>query len=128
MNEGIMKSDANVVKGGSYVRDEMPTSYYCYYYTIPNMVDDLGLDVYSYRLYGHLKRVAGDSGLCWQTERTMAAACRMSRSKVNEAKHVLEQKGLITITPAPSGRGRPYHVIAIVDIWQQNYARYHEGA
>ena len=35
---------------------------------IPNIIDDLGLYVYAYRLYGHIKRVAGEQHRwAWRT-------------------------------------------------------------
>jgi hypothetical protein len=90
---------------------------------LPNMIDDLGLSVYAFRLYVHLKRVAEDEGSCWQSARTLAEACNMSAGKVSEAKDELEQKHLITRHPKIQ-RGGIGDDITIVDIWPQNFARY----
>ena len=93
---------------------------------IPNMVDDMDdLSVYAYRLYGRLKRVAGDSGVCWQSTDTLATACNMSAGSVVKAKTELVEKGLIDIVKIknPHG-GREYHEIRITNIWQDNLAKY----
>jgi hypothetical protein len=92
---------------------------------IPNTVDDMGLSVYAYRLYGHLKRVAGDAGKCWQSTRTLADACGMAAGTVSKAKIELKEAGLIKIKGEESERGgRDYHVIEIVDIWLENFIKY----
>jgi hypothetical protein len=54
-------------------------TYRRYFTIIPNMVDDLGLSPYAYRLYGHFRRVAGEAGECWQSTATLAETCKMSR-------------------------------------------------
>lgn len=94
-----------------------------YYSQMPNIIDDLGLSIYAYRLYGHLKRVAGDQGKCFQSVTTMAEICGMSRTKLIEAKKELEQpipkfggKGLIYISKQAGFTDK----ILIVDIWEEN--------
>lgn len=91
---------------------------------IPNIVDDLGLDCYAFRLYAHLRRVAGEHGECWQSTRTLAAHCRMSTGRVSAAKSALADAGLIRIEER-AGAGGLYHVITIVDIWQRNAESVH---
>lgn len=90
---------------------------------LPNLIDDMGLSVYAFRLYVHLKRVAEDEGSCWQSARTLAEACNMSSGRVSEAKDELEQKQLIVRHPKIV-RGGIGDDITIVDIWPQNFARY----
>lgn len=108
-----------------YIREENP--YRKYFHIIPNMVGDLGLDPYTYRLYGHLKKVAGEKGECWQSAKTIAAACNMSTAQVSISKKILEEHGLIIIEEIPNPHGgRPYHSITICDIWKRNYAFYAE--
>lgn len=93
---------------------------HAYFSMAPNMLDDL-LDPYQYRLYGHIKRVCGESGECWQSTRTMAEKCKMSTGKVSEAKGELQEMGLITIKQCKrKNGGLPYHLITIVDIWKRN--------
>jgi hypothetical protein len=92
-----------------------------YFTVVPNIVDDSELDPFAFRLYVHLKRVAGETGRCTQSTSTLATACKMSRPVVVDAKKTLVEKGLITIELVENRHGgRPYHEITIVDIWQEN--------
>ena len=92
-----------------------------YYTQVPNIIDDMDMSVYAFRLYVHLKRVAGDEGKCWQSTDTLAQACRMSAGKVSDAKKELEVLRLIKIEQVDNPRGgRDYHSITIFDIWQRN--------
>jgi hypothetical protein len=90
---------------------------------LPNLIDDMGLSVYAFRLYVHLKRVAEDEGSCWQSARTLAEACSMSAGQVSKAKDELEQKQLIARHPKIL-RGGIGDDITIVDIWPKNFAHY----
>jgi hypothetical protein len=92
---------------------------------IPNIVDDLDLSVYAFRLYVHLKRVAGDSGKCWQSTDTLAKSCKISNGMISKAKDELVEKRLIEITEEKLQRGgRAAHHITIVDIWLENFVKY----
>jgi len=96
-----------------------------YYTTIPNIIDDMDLSVYAYRLYGHLKRVAGDGGKCWQSTETLAKACGMGWATVSRAKTELVGKELIIIEQVknPQG-GKDFHNITITDVWENNTIKY----
>jgi len=96
-----------------------------YFTMLPNLVDDTSLDVYAFRLYVHLRRVAGDNGKCWQSTRTLAEHCRMSVGRISEAKQTLLEHGLIVLKHEP-GPGGIHHIITIADIWSQNMERYKE--
>jgi len=101
---------------------------HAYFAMMPNMLDDL-LDPYQYRLYGHYKRVCGESGACWQSTETTATACKMSVGKVSEAKQELLRLGLIRIEERKrKNGGRPYHRITLVDIWNRNIIHCSERA
>lgn len=92
---------------------------------IPNLLDDSDLSVYAFRLYVHLKRVAGDSGRCYQSTATMAKACKMSAGMVSKAKNELVSKDLIVLTIKKGEHGEfDSHLIEIKDIWAENYSRY----
>lgn len=54
-------------------------------------VDDLGLDPYEFRIYGHIAR----RGNCFASLKTIAETCRMSVRKAQYALNVLEGVGLI---------------------------------
>lgn len=91
---------------------------------IPNLIDDLALSVYAYRLYGHLKRVCGASGgACYQGTRKMARHCMMSVGMVSKAKQELRDRSLITVRTFPASANRPDE-IRIVDIWPRNFAAF----
>lgn len=111
-----------------------------YYACIPHIIDDLNLDPYAYRLYGKLKRIAGENGgICWMSTRKLAKACNMSMGKVSESKQALahprpelEGKSLIVIIKKyDEGRGReninPRHHIILTDIWPENMMRYSQA-
>jgi hypothetical protein len=90
---------------------------------IPKLVDELGLDPYAYRLYGHIKTVTGETGRCWQSTRTLAAACGMSPGRVTAAKRTLVAAGVIRIEKGGGSGGRT-DVITPVDLWSRNHAHY----
>lgn len=92
---------------------------------VPNMVDDADLSVYAFRLYVHLKRVAGDSGRCYQSTATMAKACKMSAGMVSKAKIELVNKNLILLTIKKGEHGEfDSHLIEIKDVWAENFSKY----
>jgi hypothetical protein len=96
-----------------------------YFTMIPNIIDDLDLSPYAFRLYVHLKRVAGDEGTCYQNRDTLAEKCHMSAGSVTEAKNELVALGLIEIEDQPTTHGgKPYHIITITDVWDKNHSNY----
>lgn len=94
-----------------------------WYTMIPNIVDDMGLDPYAFRLYAHLRRVAGDTGACWQSTDTLAKHCKMGEGSVSKAKQALKAAKLIRIE-LRTRNGTRYHHITIIDIWAKNMAVY----
>lgn len=96
-----------------------------FYHEVPNMADD-DLDIYSYRLYGHYRRVIGNNGsYCDESIRELAATCGISTGKVSEARRDLEKKGLIRVEDVPGpGRSIAGSRVYLVDVWAQNAARY----
>lgn len=100
-----------------------------YFTIIPNMIDDADLSVYAFRLYVHIKRVAGENGNCHQNIKTLADACRMSQGMVTKARRELAEKNLITIERVenPHG-GYDYMHIRIADLWKENASSYSEPA
>lgn len=86
---------------------------------IPNIVDDMDLSVYAFRLYAHIKRVAGEDGQCWQGSKTLATACKMSVGKVSAAKNELVDAGLIVVVPGEWNKGKSDEM-RVVDIWRKN--------
>jgi len=72
--------------------------------SIPNIIFDLGLDVYSTILYLYLFKTAGISGNVFLSIKEMSKVCNMSETKVKESIRILKCKfekigcSLITIT------------------------------
>lgn len=98
------------------IKDDGPVSYFS---MIPHLVDDASLSAFAYRMYGHLKRVTGENGKCWQSQATLEKACQMSNRTVVKAKRELIKAGFITVT-LDIVSGHPGHIITIVDLWKQN--------
>jgi len=86
---------------------------------IPNIIDDMDLSVYAFRLYVRLKRVAGDDGKCFYTTRQLAEQCRMSVGAVSKAKQELVEKDLIRVDS--DGKWVRDNIM-IVDMWPANFA------
>ncbi len=95
---------------------------------IPNIVDDLDLDPYEFRIYHFIKKIAGDSGLCWHCIKSM---CKKTKVKETKAKQVLKKlaspfallggRPLIEIRHRKKPDGsNDTNLINIVPIWRQN--------
>jgi hypothetical protein len=98
-----------------------------YYSQIPNMIDDAGLSPSAFRLYVHLKRVAGskDGGACFQSTTTLADNCGFSTPTIVSAKKELLDAGLIEIEERRSEHGEfPGHWITIANVWEANELMY----
>lgn len=90
---------------------------------IPNIVDDSDMSPFTFRLYAHVKRVAGPCGSCDQGVRELARACKMSVGQVTKSKQELIDGGWVTSTRKPT-RGGWIDSLMPVDLWEQNYATY----
>lgn len=87
---------------------------------LPNIIDDMGLSVYAFRLYAHIKRVAGaGDGRCFQSTRRMAEICCMSVGTARKAKVELVNAGLIVVQENDRTMGEA-DTIAVVNIGQKN--------
>lgn len=62
-------------------------------------VDDAGLTVYEFRLWGRLCRRAGDNGRVFEGVKKMAAGCGMSEKQARRALHTLEERGWLSLVP-----------------------------
>lgn len=96
-----------------------------YFHILPNMVDD-DLDPFQYRLYGHYKRICGDTGTCEESVRQTADATKMSTKTVEKARDELADMGYIhQVKPSKqeARKGQTVHV-TLVDRWAENVYRY----
>lgn len=96
-----------------------------YFHLMVNMADD-DLDPYQYRLYGHYKRVCGESrdGACWESTRTTATKCRMSVGKVTSTRRELVEMGFIQIT---AGAKDQTLAVTLKDMMGANIKRYQKS-
>ncbi len=93
-----------------------------YFTIIPNFIFDFPMDVYCFRVYCHIKRVAGDTGICWQSTRTIARKCQISPSTVTRSIRKLAKAGFINLQVVPGKHGEfPHNEITIRDIWANNH-------
>lgn len=91
---------------------------------IPNVVFEKGLSPSEFLLYAYYKRVAGDTGECWQGVKTIEEATGLGKTTIYKDKDELVKKGLIRVTKPPSEPGKLLSdVVTIVDIWQENHLR-----
>lgn len=88
---------------------------------IPNFVYRLGMSAYAVALYGYIKQAAGETGRCFKSTSTIATELSISAGTVSAAKGELETNGLIKINEVRGTHGgKPYHSIAILNVWQRN--------
>lgn len=86
---------------------------------IPNLIDDIPMSTSAFRLYVHLKRVAGETGASWQSEHSLSGFCGFSHPVVIKSKRELVKLGLITIETVMI-HNHQSHLIRIVDKWKEN--------
>lgn len=99
-----------------------------YFAQIPNILDHIDLSVYAFRLYVHLKRVAGEYGYCNESLLTLKDKLKLSENTIVAARRELEMprdelggKSLITSETQPNRPGeKGYTMIVINDIWPDN--------
>jgi hypothetical protein len=91
---------------------------------LPNILFSMDLDPYEFRVYSELKRIAGDGGSCFASNKELAFRCNMSDDKVTKCKRILEEprailngKPLIEITK----REGYTDIISINCIWEENF-------
>ena len=89
----------------------------------PNMVLDMGLDPYTGWLYTHIKRIAGDRGVCDGGSRTLARIACMSFGQVSKSKGILEEKGLIRVKTHSRESGLADEIY-VVNIWRRNFEHF----
>lgn len=105
-----------------------------YYRTeIPNIVFELGLSPDAFCLYVHLKRIAGDSGSCFKSLKSLAKDCRLGETRIRECfKELLRTKldastTLISVSRRKKTDGsNQTNSITITDIWRLNGDVYRE--
>jgi hypothetical protein len=95
---------------------------------IPNIIDDMDLSPYAFRLYVHIKRRAGDHGVCFENSSNLAKSCHMSEGEVSKCKKELKGQGLISIVSKGNAHfGKRNHHVQIINIWEKNQNKYQKS-
>ena len=105
------------------VTDNAPVNFFS---MIPHLIDDSGLSASAKALYLHLKRVAGEDGLCWKTQDQLAEHLGFSPKTVVKAKRDLIEAKVIEVQ-LESFEGHPRHIIHLLNIWTMNEAKYRQS-
>jgi len=94
---------------------------------IPNIILETELDPYELAFYIHLKRIAGDRGACFASNKLLSEKTKISLRKVIICKKELEKKGLIKIKKREKEDGSPdTNLIQITDLWPRNFEYFKE--
>lgn len=112
-----------------HYNEERPAHYYRT--ELPNCLIEAGLEVYQLAVYIYIKKIAGDGGRCFQTEKNMAKAIGISERKFriardaicscnNKFKYPLLKK---TTRKKPDG-SCDSNVYTVIDIWAFNLLLY----
>jgi hypothetical protein len=90
-----------------------------YGWIMPRILDTMGLNVFEYRLIGHVKTVLAAKGRFYERTETIAKACKIGAASVSRAKQSLAKKGLILIIPGNKRAGLADE-IQVGDLWPWN--------
>lgn len=108
---------------------------------LPNIIFELNLSPEEFKVYAVLKRIAGDRGACWMSQKKLSEMCGIGITKLkecmeslaspnihigdkrdeNEKRHIHSKISLITITRRKKlDGGDDTNLIRIVPIWRLN--------
>lgn len=98
---------------------------------IPNIILDSDIDMYTLGVYLKLKKIAGDSGGCWYSNKKLSEYCKISETKLRECLDNLETEGkylscaLIKKEQRFSTDGsQNSNLITIIPVWRLNGDKY----
>lgn len=116
---GFLIGGVNVTKPklGHFAHEGPPRKYFT---MLPNLYDDARLTVYEHRLLSHYCRREN----CWESLRTTAKICVMSKSQVARARNSLVENGFIKMAKGEHGT----YNITVIDKWVENSNIYHRAA
>ena len=103
---------------------------------IPNIILALGLGVYEFTLYCHLKRTAGDNGACFKSLKTLSQESNIGETQIKESIKILsspfdllDKKPLIKLEKRFKENGAPdTNLIIIQDVWELNFKYFLDGS
>ena len=98
----------------------------------PNIIDDLDLNPYEYRLYGALKRMAGEKGECFCSNKFLSKKTGISLRQLQYTKKSLSLprkelngKSLIQCIPQKNEKNlKTTSIIILNNIWDENMIHY----
>jgi hypothetical protein len=95
-----------------------------YFTVVPNLLDELDLSPIAFRLYFHLRRIAGEEVEIRKSTKKLADKVGCSSGAITNAKRELELLGLINIQEKANER-HVYHIIVVCDVWKRNVEEFH---
>jgi hypothetical protein len=103
---------------------------------LPNIIFELGFDIYTRDVYRYIKQITGDYGRCFKSYKTMTQELGISETKLKECIKTLEKPheklgGLspIKVTRRFNKKENKYesNLIQVVDVWRVNGDFYRRG-
>lgn len=122
----MSESIQNMLKAHFSVREEKADHHYRT--ELPNIIFDLPLDSFEFKLYAFIKKIAGDSNGCWKSNPNISKDLDISVTKIKDSLKVLASafellggQALITIIERKKPDGSPdSNLIIINNIWRMN--------
>lgn len=122
----MSESIQNILKAHFSVREEKADHHYRT--ELPNIIFDLPLDAFEFKLYAFIKKIAGDSNGCWKSNPNISKDIDISVTKIKDSLKVLASafellggQALITIIERKKPDGSPdSNLIIINNIWRTN--------
>ena len=96
-----------------------------YFTIIPNMTVN-GFNVYESGIYLLIKRIAGEDGACWMSEKRMCGTLGIDPQTLRKHRDSLEKKGVIKFVGWHKGKTHPVREYKIVNIWWENAEYYRQ--
>jgi len=93
-----------------------------YFTIIPNYIVNHSTP-YEQSIYLYMKRVAGETGTCWSSAKTIAKKLNIARNTVAKYQQKLVDRGWIEVV-GKKGKTKPTYEYKIVDLWDLNIKYY----
>jgi len=94
-----------------------------YFSLIPNYIVNHS-NHWEQSLYLVMKRIAGENGTCFTSQKTLAKLMGCSQQKVSMVVKLLEKRGWIRKTGRVIGKTKSINEYEIIDLWEINIAYY----
>ena len=87
---------------------------------IPNIIHQKWLNLAAFRLYIWFKKVAGETGSCWQSLDTICSGTGMSKPTITKGRQELKEADLISVKRTRMENGSEKIIVKITDVWNEN--------